>query len=194
MMAGARIDGPIVAGSSEASAAEAFGWHTGTAPTMPNGWTASPWLLAHLAASRGDAGGVQAALARVVTRGKRWAAPDAARPELAPLLARVVQPWPIDDPAHSGQLLAIASHHAPPEQFLDYADRLYRAHHDPGALLIAARGLARRDYPDDAMAWLSRAAVEIPDSHRVAAEPDLASLHERPDFQDLLARLRLRTG
>ena len=198
-IAGARIDGPLKAGpaqagASEAGAAEAFGWHTDSSPSMPKGWTASPWLLAHLAAGRGDTGGAQAALARVVTGGKRWAAPDAARAELAPILTRVAQPWPIDDPTHSRLLLAIATHHAPPEQFLDYADRLYRAHHDPDALLIAARGLARRGYPDDAMAWLSRAAVEIPDSHRVTAEPDLASLHARPDFQDLLARLRLRTG
>ncbi len=193
-MAGARIDGPMKAGSAEAGAAEAFGWHTESAPTMPKGWTASPWLLAHLAAKRGDNGGAQAALSRIVTRGRPWAAPDAARPELARLLERVVQPWPIDDPAHSRLLLTIATHHGSPEQFLDYADRLYRTHHDPDALLLAARGLARRSYPDDAMAWLSRAAVEIPDSHRVAAEPDLASLHLRPDFQDLLARLRIRTG
>ncbi len=193
-MIGARIDAPMNAESTQAAAAEAFGWHSETAPTMPKGWTASPWLLAHLAVGRGDTGGAQAALARVVTRGKRWAVPDATRAELAPLLARVPQPWPIDDPAHGRSLLLIATHHASPERFLDYADRLYRAQPDPEALVIAARGLARRGFADDAMAWLSRAAVELSDSRRVAAEPDFASLHPRTDFQDVLARLRMSAG
>ncbi len=190
--AGARIDGPLAGDLAVAAQAEAVGWQTGTVPPMPKGWTASPWLLAHLAARVADTGGTQAALARVVARGRRWVAPDPARRELAPLLAALAAPWPIDDPARGRSLLAVATHHAPAEQFLEYADRLYRAARDPEALLLAAGGLARRGHPDDAMAWLSRAVAELPDAHRVAGDPEFAPLHDRSDFQQLLTGLRQR--
>lgn len=193
-MGQARIDGPIAAEVADATIAETNGWLTGAPPVMPKGWTASPWLLAHIATRANDEGGVQAALARVVTRGKRWVAPDARRRELSPLLACLPRPWPIDDPGRGRALLDIATHHAAPEQFLEYADRLYRTSNDPEALLVAAVGLARRDHPDDAMAWLTRAAVELPDAHRIATEPAFAPLHSRSDFQQLLAGLRQRTG
>ena len=185
----ARLDGPVP-GAAEAADAEAGGWRQHEHPRMPRGWSASPWLLAHLATRVNDEGGVQAALAQVVAPGRRWVPPWPGSDDLTPLVAKLPSPLPIGDPGRSAFLLKVLTYRTPPEQFLDYAGRLYQSCRDPEALFIAAGGLARHGLGDEAMAWLRRAATERPDPQRVAAEPDFATLHARADFQFLLSQLR----
>lgn len=169
--------------------AERRGWETGRLAEPPRGFTASPWLRAHLALLAGDRGGVQAALAQVVAPGRRWVLPDVARVELAPLVDRLPEPLPVGAPMYNATLLHVLAHHGSADRLLRYAGRLYEAGRDPEVLFVAAAGLARRGEVDHAVAWLRRATVERPDAKRILGDPAFASLRHRADFQRLLADL-----
>ena len=171
--------------------AEAKGWISGTPGEFPRGWEPSPWLRAHLALAHGDYTGAQQAMADVTTGGRRhWVPPLPDRPEMAPLVAVIPDPLPIENAARAHEVLMVRVYHGPPDALLRLANSLYQASRDAEVLFTAAGGLARRGLADDAMAWLRRAALERPDPDRVARDPGLAPLHPRLDFQQLLANLR----
>lgn len=172
--------------------AERRGWDTGRIVDPPKGFTASPWLRAHLALLAGDDGGVQAALAQVVAPGRRWVLPDVARVELAPLVDRLVDPLPTGAPMYNATLLHVLAHHGPADRLLRYANQLYGMVRDPEILFVAAGGLARRGEAEHAVAWLRRATVERPDAARILGDPAFAGLRHREDFQRLLAGLPSR--
>ena len=158
-----------------AAAAERRGWNEHRLPEMPKGFTASPWLRAHLARRGGDTGGVQAALA--------------ARVELAPLVELLVEPVPLGAPVYNAVALHVMSWHGPADRLLRYAGELYAGTRDPEVLFVAAAGLARRGEADAAMAWLRRAVVERPDADRVLGDPAFVPFRARPEFQRLLEEL-----
>jgi hypothetical protein len=166
--------------------AESRGWADGTASGFPHGWSASPWLRAHDAAKRGDERGVAAALAQVVTAGRRWVLPNAAEPSLAPLLARLGPEPPVGELIPSLVLLRIIAHHGSPTLLLDTSTRIYDAHHSTEALIIAAAGLVVQGHPDDAMRWLERAMHEAPDVRRLTTDPAFLPLQHRADFRELV--------
>ena len=170
--------------------AELEGWRTDRMPAMPKGTDPSPWLRAHVARRSGDVRGARAALMKVTADGGRWSLPDPApaghpradRPAAIPTPGR--RPRPIAHPAAGpGRLWR-------PEALLDYANEVYKRFSEPEALYRAAAGLAQRGLPDDAMAWLGRAALERPDHTRIASDPAFVPLHSRLDFQQVLARTR----
>ncbi len=189
---------PEIAGSAgmgedrlaEAVAAERRGWSERRLPAMPKGFTASPWLRAHLALRGGDTGGVQAALAQVTAPGRRWVLPDVpARVELAPLVEQLAEPVPLGAPVYNAVALHVMSWHGPADRLLRYAGELYAATRDPEVLFVAAAGLARRGEVDAALAWLRRAVVERPDADRVLGDPAFVPYRARPEFQRLLEEL-----
>ena len=97
---------------------------------------------------------------------------------------------PVGDRARSLALLRVLVAYGDPKMMLDYANELYKRFSEPEALYRAAAGLAQRGLPDDAMAWLRRAALERPDHARIASDPAFVPLHSRLDFQQVLARTR----
>jgi len=90
--------------------AETRGWDEARVPELPAGWTASPWLRAHVAARRGDESGVQAAFAQLTTAGRRWVLPDPARAELGPIVERLGEPLPVGELGPSLVLLRVLAH------------------------------------------------------------------------------------
>lgn len=184
--------GPAPGGDPQlaaAAVAERTGWDTGRLVDPPKGYTASPWLRAHLALRTGDESGVQAALAQVVAPGRRWVLPDIARVELAPLVDRLPEPLPLGVPAYNATLLHVLAHHGSADRLLRYAGQLYSSMGDPEILFIAAGGLARRGEAEHAVAWLRRAVAERPDARRILGDPAFASLRHRDDFHQLVATL-----
>lgn len=179
---------PIDLLSADGSAvnAELTGWERGTVPDFPRGWGASPWLRAHVELRRGDTACADAALAQVTAGGRRWILPDPARPELAPLVARLGPRPAVGDLSPSLVLLRVLGHHGEPEALLHAATAVYQQHRSVEALMIAAAALARRGHPDDAVRWLGRAMAEAPDLHRLTTDPAFLPLHARADFRELV--------
>jgi Zn-dependent protease len=178
-------------GNDRAYALERAGWRDGALGRFPSGWGPSPWLHAHHDLVAGDVPAARAAL-RALTEpgGLRWSPPELDQPELATLLALAPTPLPVGAAMRSRVLLAVVAHHGPPEQIADYAGRLYQSTRDTEVLYLAAIGLARTGRGDDAMAWLRRAQVDRSDADRLARDRGLAPLHDRLDFQHLLAAMR----
>lgn len=182
-------------GNDAAYAAERDGWRDGELRRYPTGWTASPWLRAHVASRHGDEPAARAALSELVVRGgARWPAVDPERAELAALLPLAPDPLPVGAARRSLALLAVLTEHADAERITDYAERLFAAQRDPDALLLAAAGLARVGRGDEAMAWLTRAVAARPDAELVTRDRRLVPLHDRLDFQQLVASLRADAG
>ena len=129
-------------------------------------------------------------MADLVRSGGRWVAPSPGRPELSALVPVLPDPFPVDDPLRAAEVLAVRSVHGPPAPFLRLASSLYERLGDPEILYVAASGLGRRGLADDAMAWLSRAAMERPDRERLLVDAGFVPLHARHDFQQLLDALR----
>ncbi len=173
--------------------AEARGWVEHRVPQLPAGWSASPWLLAHVALRAGDTRGADAALAQVTTGGRRWVLPDPGRAEIEELVARVPRPLPIGETGPSLMLARVLGAHGDPVELLHYCAALYERSGVVEALLVAAGALVRRGFPDDAMRWLERAMHEQPDLGRLATDPAFLSLHQRDDFRRLVEHVRLAT-
>ncbi len=159
--AGPTVQAPADPSFAEASVvtAEARGWAEDRLPELPEGWSASPWLRAHVALRRGDERGVTAALAQVAAGGRRWVLPDPGRSELAELVARLPRPWPVGELGPSLVLARVLGAHAAPADLLDYTGRLYQQTGSVEPLIVAAGALARRGHPDDSMRWLERGDV-----------------------------------
>ena len=178
-------------GNDRADFLERSGWEGGPPGAFPTGWGPSPWLRAERARRDGDTEGARAALATVTEAGgRRWIPPDAERSDLAALVPLLPDPLPLGAPIRSLLLLAVLAVHAEPARTLEYARRLYEHTHDAEALYLAAEGLARHGCGDDAMVWLRRALLERPDPGRLTRARALSSLHERLDFQQLVATMR----
>ena len=169
--------------------AELSAWNTGTAPLMPPGWQTSPWLQAHLALRSGVETPVRAALANVATPGP-WTLPDPTRPELAELVPYLPQPLDVRDKAHSFSLARVLGNFGDPATFLELCTGLYQQFGDPEIFYIAATHLARRGFNDDALSWLRRAMMEIPNPDRANSDVAFTTLRLRPDFQQLISSLR----
>lgn len=169
--------------------AENRGWNDGVTASAPGGWSASPWLRAHLAMRRNDVAGADAALGQVVAGGRRWVLPDPSRAELAPLVARLGPTPPVGELAPSLVLVRVLGHHAPPEVLLRYATCVYDRHRSVEALLLAAAALTRQGHHDDAVVWLTRAMREAPDRDRLTRDPAFLPLHDRPDFRQLVSEV-----
>jgi len=173
-----------------AAAAELEGWRTGHMPAMPKGNDPSPWLRAHVARTTGHVQGARAALMKVTADGGRWSLPDPVPAGTRELIDLLPSPPPVGDRARSLALLRVLAAYGDPKTLLDYANEVYKRFSEPEALYRAAAGLAQRGLPDDAMAWLRRAALERPDHTRIASDPAFVPLHSRLDFQQVLARTR----
>jgi Zn-dependent protease len=182
-------------GNDRAHALERAGWRDGALGRFPSGWGPSPWLHAHHNLAAGDVLAARAALGALTEAGGlRWSPPELDQPELATLLALAPAPLPVGAAMRSRVLLAVVARHGSPEQIADYAGRLYQSTRDTEVLYLAAGGLARAGRGDDAMAWLRRAVVDHADVDRLARDRGLAALHDRLDFQQLLATVRAESG
>jgi Zn-dependent protease len=182
-------------GNDRAHALERAGWHDGDLGRFPTGWGPSPWLIAHHAVIAGDPDAARVALGALTEAGGlRWSPPTLDQPELTALLVLAPSPLPVGAPMRSRVLLAVVARHGTPSEIADYAGRLYRATHDTEALYLAAEGLARTGHGNDAMAWLRRAVLDRPDAGRIARDQGLTPLHDRLDFQQLLAAVRADGG
>ena len=172
---------------------ERTGWLEGVAVASPSGWGPSPWLQAYLALRAGDAPLADQWLATVARPGRpRWVLPDPTeRPELRGLVERLGNAPTVDDPERSLVLLGVLAAHGTAEQIAQYGLALYSTTHDDEALYLTAGGLARTGHGDDALAWLRRAVEDRPDAHRLATDRAFWPLHDRVDFQQLLAQARV---
>ncbi len=169
--------------------AELTAWNTGTPPLMPPGWEVSPWLKAHFALDVGVETQVREALADIAMPGP-WTLPDPTRPELAALIAYIPRPLDVRDKQHSFSLARVLGNFGDPSAFLELCTGLYQQFGDPEIFYIAATHLARRGFDDDAVSWLRRAMIEIPNPDRAGSDMAFTTLRPRTDFQQLISSLR----
>ena len=169
--------------------AELTAWNTGTPPLMPPGWEVSPWLKAHFALDVGVETRVREALADIAMPGP-WTLPDPTRPELAALIPYIPRPLDVRDKQHAFSLARVLGNFGDPSAFLELCTGLYQQFGDPEIFYIAATHLARRGFDDDAVSWLRRAMVEIPNPDRAGADMAFTTLRLRTDFQQLISSLR----
>lgn len=168
--------------------AERQGWLGAGDELFPKGWGPSPWLQAHRCLVAGAVPEAQQWLS-TVTQDGRWVPPPADEPLLAPLVA-------IAPPLQPGALrptlwaMEIISRHGDAHRVATDGLAVYQQLGNPEALYLVAAGLARLGMGDEAMAWLRRAVAEQPDADRISAGPEFRPLHNRFDFQQLLAQLR----
>lgn len=175
-------------GPPKVLAAERQGWQGAGDEQFPRGWGPSPWLQAHRCLVAGDPDAARRWLAQVTADGK-WVAPPADEPALAAVVPLV--PGLASGPLRpSLWALEILSRHGTAHQLATEGLQVYQQHGNAEALYLVAAGLARLGMGDEAMAWLRRAVAEAPDANRIATGPEFRALHQRFDFQQLLAQLR----
>lgn len=165
----------------QARTAERHGWSLGEPGEFPRGWSPSPWLEAHLAATHGaPPDQVAGLLHRLGDPRRNWVVDDPSRPALGELLA-FVPPEISAAPA----VVEARVHHGSTEDLVATALACYRGRDEAEAFYLIAEGMAQRGLHDDAMSWLTAAVERRPDPRRISTARELSVLHGRSDYQQL---------
>jgi len=187
---------PMTNLSSLAVSSEAEGWAHGRAGLFPPPTSPSPWLQAHLLLEHGRPEQARDLLVRSMQEPSgTWVSPlqaGATPDQLRRLLTLLPEPAPIEDAYAAWVLQGAMLHAGLLKQSAELGIRVFGRYRIPVVAHDVARALARLGLPDNAMDWLRAAYETDADVARLDADPDLASLRGRADYDDLRARVAAR--
>jgi hypothetical protein len=163
--------------------AEEQAWATGRPGLFPPGLRPSPWFQAHQLLGVGRPEQARAVLfASLQDERVDWVPPRG--PSLDDLRA-LVQLLPRDLPTdnrYGGQvLISVLEQVGELRWAAEYGAKLYGVHGGGGIAHQVSRALALLGYDDDAVGWLRAALARGVNPSLLRADPDLASLRQRPD-------------
>jgi hypothetical protein len=176
--------------------AERAAWSTGTPARFPDGWAASPWLLARERLLRHDVDGARTILIQSLTAPSRaWALPSgASSDELAALVALVPEDAPVECLHGAWALQAILHEVGLLRRSAEYGALAHARHGTPELAHQVARSLAQLGDEEGAVAWLREAQATATDVTMLDADAELDSLRDVDGFQALREEILARAG
>jgi len=172
-----------------AQGAEEQAWATGRPGLFPPGVRPSPWFQAHQLLGAGRVDQSRAVLLGSLQDERAdWVPPHGpSLKDLRSLVALLPRDLPTVNRYGGQVLISVLEQLGELRWAAGYGAALYRAHPGGGIAHQVSRALALLGYDDDAAGWLRAALQGGVNPSLLRADPDLATLRERPDVIALLS-------